>query len=42
MYFPTHVFRVISHSPKGCPEGPSVYHFVNMLTAPLPPGLNTI
>lgn len=29
--FVTHVFRALSHSLKGCPEGPSLYHFAETL-----------
>jgi hypothetical protein len=30
----THVSRALSHSLKGCPEGPSIYHFLETLATP--------
>jgi hypothetical protein len=35
----SHVFRVHSHSLKGCPEGHSIYCFAETLDTPSPPGL---
>lgn len=36
--FWTHVFIGLSHSLKGCPEGPSLYHFAETLATPSSPG----
>jgi hypothetical protein len=37
--FGIHVFEVLFHSLKSCLECPSIYHFVETLAIPLPPGL---
>ena len=38
-YFQTHVFRVLFHRIKGCPEGATGYHFAKTLATPSPPRL---